>query len=156
MNLNATLLGQMITFAVFIWFTMKFVWPPITKAMREREKRIADGLAAAEQGGRDLELAQHRASEILEEARQKAAKIIEQANERSLRMIEQAKEDARKESEQLIKHANSQIAQAAEITKRELQTHVSDLAIKMTEKLLQQHLNTEAQRELLKQRVNEV
>ncbi len=156
MNLNATLLGQMITFAVFIWFTMRFVWPPIVKAMREREKKIADGLAAAEQGGRDLELAHHRATEVLEEARQKAAKIIEQANERGMRMIEQSKEDARKEGEHLIKHAQNEINQMAEKTKLELQTHVSELAIQMTEKLLQQHLNSTTQRELLKARVDQV
>ena len=89
MEINITLLGQLITFSVFVWFTMRFVWPPILQIMREREQRIADGLAAAERGQQALELAQVKVDEYLNVAKQQAAEIIEQANKRASQMAEE-------------------------------------------------------------------
>ena len=94
MNINATILGQMIAFAFFVWFCMKYVWPPLTAALAERAKKIADGLEAAERAGKDLELAQERAAEQLREAKTEASGIIEQANKRASQIIDEAKEQA--------------------------------------------------------------
>ena len=97
MDINATLIGQFLTFAILVWFTMKFVWPPITSAMQAREKKIADGLHAAEQSKRELELAEHKALSIIREAKVQASHIIEQANLHSAQMVEDAKLHAKQE-----------------------------------------------------------
>src|SRR3990167_10033738 len=97
MNINATLLGQFITFAILVWFTMRYVWPPITKAMHEREKKIAAGLEAAERGKRELEMAEHKALAILREAKGEASHIVELAHKRSIQIVDEAKENARQE-----------------------------------------------------------
>lgn len=156
MNINATLLGQMITFAIFVWFTMKYVWPPITKAMAERNKKIADGLAAAEQGKRDLEIAQHKVNEQLRDAKIQAANIIEQASQRANHLIEEAKEQARTEGNRMLAVAKAEIEQEAVRAKQELQKHVSDLAIAMAKKLLQSELDAARHTELINQMLEEV
>src|SRR3954471_2161950 len=97
MEINATLIGQLITFAILVWFTMKYVWPPITKAMHDREVKIAAGLEAAERGKRELEMAEHKALTIIHEAKQEASHIIDGAHKRSALLIDEAKEDAREE-----------------------------------------------------------
>ena len=97
MNFNATLLGQMITFGLLVWFTMKYVWPPVIKAMRERQQRIADGLAAAEQGTRAQEEAETNAAETLKEAKQQAQEILRQAERRANEIVEESKTQAREE-----------------------------------------------------------
>ena len=96
MSLNLTLLGQMLTFILFIWFTMKFVWPPLTKLMAERQQQIADGLAAAEQGQKELELAQRQRQDILTDAKAKASTIVEQATHRANHIVEEAKKRSNK------------------------------------------------------------
>lgn len=153
---NSTFIGQMLTFAVFVWFTMKYVWPHIIKAMREREKRIADGLAAAEKGQRDLELAQHKSVEIIQEAKLEASRLIDQANKRSARIIEDAKETARQEGERLIASAKADIEQQTLQAKRELQNQISDLAISMAEKIIQQDIDPKTHKKLLDQMVAEI
>ena len=107
MEINLTLVVQMLVFGAFVWFTMKFVWPPLSKALEERQEKIADGLAAAERGRRELELAQHRVKDEMKHAKVQAADIIEKANRRATQMIEEAKEDARQESQKLAKVATS-------------------------------------------------
>src|SRR5438105_14054660 len=99
MDINATIIGQFITFSILVWFTMKFVWPPITKAMHEREKKIAAGLEAAERSQRDLQKAEHKVMEMLRQARAESAAILEQAHKRASRIGEEAREIARQESE---------------------------------------------------------
>jgi len=148
-DINATLLGQMITFAVFVWFTMKYVWPPITKAMHDREKSIADGLAAADKGHRDLELARHKSTEIIQQAKVEAAKIIDQANHRSLRLVEEAKEKARDEGKRLINHANEEITLQANQAKRDLQADVAILAVSIAEKVAQNEFDEKMHQDLL-------
>ncbi len=156
MSLNATLLGQMLTFAVFVWFTMKFVWPPVTKAMHERQKKIADGLAAAEQGERDLEIARHKAAEELRDARIKAAEILEQANSRAAQIIEEGKVKSREEGDRLIALAHSDIEQEREEVKQQLRREVVDFAIFGAEKILQKNIDESVQRDLLNNLVAEV
>ncbi|PKT23092.1 F0F1 ATP synthase subunit B, partial [Klebsiella pneumoniae] len=94
MNISATLLGQAISFALFVWFCMKYVWPPLMQAIEERQKKIADGLQAAERAAKDLDLAQANASDQLKEAKRTATEIIEQANKRKSQIIDEAREEA--------------------------------------------------------------
>lgn len=156
MQINFTLIGQLITFAVLVLFTMKYVWPPITKAMQEREKRIADGLAAGEKGQRDLELAKHKSVEIIQEAKLEASKIIDQANKRALRIIEEGKENARQEGERLLLAAKDDIDQLINQAKRELQNQAGELAITMAEKIMQRDFDDKTHRKLLDQLVAEI
>ena len=111
MNINMTLIGQTIAFAIFVWFCIKYVWPPISNALHERQKKIADGLDAASRATRDLELAQERAEQTLRESKEQASQILEQANKRSAQMIEEAREQARAEGERLMASARSEIEQ---------------------------------------------
>lgn len=156
MQINLTLIGQLITFSVFIWFTMKYVWPPIKKAMDEREKRIADGLAAADQSQRDLELAKHRSVEILQEAKLEASRIVDQANKRAVRIVEESKETARQEGERILQATQAEIAQQIAQAKRDLHNQVSELALSMAEKIVQRDIDANAHRKLLEQMVAEI
>src|SRR5258708_22941808 len=97
MNINATLLGQLITFAILVWFTMRYVWPPIMKAMHEREKKIAAGLEAAERNKRELELGEQKVIGMIREAKLEAVHILDQANKRSAKIMDEAKGQAREE-----------------------------------------------------------
>lgn len=146
----------MITFAIFVWFTMKYVWPPITQAMAERSKRIADGLAAAEQGKRDLEIAHHKAVEQLRDAKIQAAGIIEQATQRANHIVEDAKEHARSEGSRLLAVAKSEINQEVIRAKQELQLQVSGLAIAMAQKILQRELDTAKHADLINHMLEEL
>ena len=109
MNLNLTLFGEMLTFIVFVWFTMRFVWPPLMRALEERREKIAAGLAAAEKGNRELELAHHKVTEILTHAKGQAAQMIEQANQRANHIIEEGKARARVEGDRLLAIAKNDI-----------------------------------------------
>ena len=128
MDINASLLGQAITFALLVIFTMKFVWPPLTNMMDERAKRIADGLAAADRGKQDLELAEKRAADKLREAKQQVADIIAQAEKRAAQIVDEAKDVARVEGERLIAGAKAEIDQEVYRAKESLRAQVADLA----------------------------
>ena len=156
MEINITLLGQLITFSVFVWFTMRFVWPPILQIMREREQRIADGLAAAERGQQALELAQVKVDEYLNVAKQQAAEIIEQANKRASQMAEESKRQIRSENERLLAIARADIQQEWQTAQQKLRTEVANLVITTTEKILAQSLDSVAQHALLKQSLEEI
>ncbi len=156
MNLNATLIGQMITFAVFVIFTMKYVWPPITKAMQEREKKIADGLAAGQRGQRDLELAQEKSVQILQEARTTATQIIDQAHTRSAHILEEAKRSVQQQTEHLMAQAQGDIEQQISKARHQLQSQIASLALNMAEKILQRHLEPSLQHQLLDKWVEEL
>lgn len=157
MNINLTLFGEMITFAIFVWFTMRFVWPPLMKAMEERRETIAAGLAAAEKGKRDLELAQHKVTEILTEAKAQAALMIEQANHRANHIIEEGKARAREEGDRLMLIAKSDIEREFQKARDILMNQVSSLVIAGAEKVLQHEINKSANdkivADLLEQRV---
>jgi F-type H+-transporting ATPase subunit b len=156
MDLNATLLGQMITFALFVWFTMKFVWPPIMQAMQERQSKIAEGLAAAERATHDLALAQRKATEQLHEAKVHAAEILEQANKRADGIIEEAKQQAQVEGLRVLASAQSEAEQAKLAAQEEVRKYVAKLAMTGLERLLQQHLDDAMQSKLLDRFVAEI
>ena len=111
MNINATLLGQTIMFAMFVWFCMKYIWPPIMGALDARKKQIADGLAAAERGKHDLDLAAKRSAEVLREAKEKAADIIALGDKRASEIVDEAKAKAEVEAGNILTRANSEIEQ---------------------------------------------
>jgi F-type H+-transporting ATPase subunit b len=156
MDLNFTLIGQAITFGLFVWFTMKFVWPPITKAMQERQQMIADGLAAAEQGKRDLELAQHKSTEVINEAKAGAAVILEQANQRANSTIEESKQRARDEGERLMKMAEDDVEQQFTAARIKLMAEISDLTLTSTKKVLASAVNADINKDLVDQLVGDV
>ncbi len=156
MNMNLTILGQLIAFAIFVWFCMKFVWPPLTSAMSEREKKIADGLDAANRAARDLELAQAKAADQLREAKEKAAEIIEQAAKRANQIVDEAKDNARSEGERIVAAAQAEVEQEANRAKEALRKQVSELAVAGAAKILAKSVDASAHEELLNQLADEL
>ena len=151
MNINLTLIGQSISFAFFVWFCMKFVWPAIMSMMAEREKKIADGLEAAERADKDLELAQKKATQQLRQAKEEAAAIIEQANKRANQIIDEAKEQAVVEGKRLKASAEAQIEQDVNRAREELRGKVAKLALAGAEKILGASIDEAANSELVNQ-----
>lgn len=156
LNITATLIGQMITFALFIWFTMKFVWPPLTKALQRRQEKIADGLAAGERGQKELTLAQQKATGVLREAKTQAVEITDNANRRAGQIIEQAKINARDEGKRLIARAAEDIEQAVNQAKENLRKHIATIAISGAERILQTQVDVAANNHLMDQLITEI
>lgn len=156
MNINATLLGQAITFAILIWFTMKFVWPPLMAAMAERAKTIADGLAAAERGKHDLELAEKRAAEILRQGKEKASEIIAASEKRATEIVEEAKANAKTEGDRILVAAKADIDQEVFRAKEQLRTQVSAVALAGAGKILGREIDAKAHNDLLDKLVAEI
>jgi F-type H+-transporting ATPase subunit b len=155
-DLNLTLLGQMITFAIFVWFTMKYVWPPITKALDDRQKKIAEGLAAGERGHHELELSQRRAVEQLRESKHHAAEILEQANKRADQILQEAKQTAKTEGLRLIELAQTEIAREVEHAKLELRKQVGIIAIQGAEKILKRNIDAAANQDILHSLIKDI
>jgi F-type H+-transporting ATPase subunit b len=151
MNMNATLIGQMLAFGLFVWFCMKFVWPPIIGAMNERAQKIADGLNAAEKAALDLESAQANIEAELSQAKAQAAMIVEQANKRASQLVEDAKTDARAEVEKVKLAAHAEIEQEAIRTREALRSEVAQLSIVGAEKILRKSVDKAAHSEMLNQ-----
>ena len=149
MNMNLTLLGQAISFAIFVWFCVKFVWPPILKALEERETRIADGLAAAERGKHELELADQRSTEILREGKEKAQGFVSQAQKRGDEIVEAAKLAAQEEAERIKIAAAAEIEQNRNRARDELRSQVAQLALAGAEQVLMREVDEQAHREVL-------
>lgn len=149
MDINLTLISQAVAFAVFIWFTVKFVWPPLLTAIENRQKEIADGLAAAERGKHDLELATRRSADVLRETKEKSADILAQAERRAQQIIEEAKAAARVEADKVVASAKAEIAQEAEHAKQVLRERVAELAVSGAEKILRREVNAGAHAEML-------
>ncbi len=149
MNINLTLIGQSITFALFVWFCMRFIWPPIVNALEARRKQIADGLAAADRGKHELELSAKRASETLHEAKLKAAEIIAQAEKRAAQIIEEAKTVGKTEGDRQIAAAQAEIEQAAHRVREQLREQVAQLVVAGAEKVLRREVDAMAHADLL-------
>jgi F-type H+-transporting ATPase subunit b len=149
MNINLTLIGQAISFAIFVWFCVKYVWPPIIKALDERETRIADGLAAAEKGQRDLENAGQKVEEILQEGRDKAQEFVTQSQKRGEDIIEQAKQLAIEEGDRLLVAARGRIDQERNEARESLRNEVAVLALSGAEQILMREIDAAAHREVL-------
>ena len=149
MNINMTLIGQTITFVVFVWFCMKFVWPPIMNALEQRKKKIADGLAAAERGQHEQELAEKKAAERLKDAKGQAADIIAQAQKRASEIVDEAKDDARTEADRIKAGANAEIEQEINKAREELRGQVSAIAIASAEKILLREIDAKQHDDIL-------
>ena len=155
MNLNATLLGEILIFCVFIWFVMKFIWPPLVTMMEERKQQIADGLAAAEKGHRDAELAQIQAKEAINDAKAKAAKIVEQAELRAHSVIDASQVKAREEGQRLIEMAQGEIQQQVVAARESLLQEVTGLAMQGAQKILNAEVNKENSAHLVDEIIKE-
>lgn len=156
MNINLTLIGQTIAFAVFVWFCMKFVWPPLMAALEERRKKIADGLDAANRAERDLELAQEKAKQQLREGKEEAAQLIEQANKRANQIIDEAKEAAQTEGNRIKAGAQAEIEQEVNRAKEALRSQVATLAVAGAAKILERSVDESAHKELLDKLASEL
>jgi F-type H+-transporting ATPase subunit b len=156
MDINITLFGEIITFAVLVWVTMKYIWPPLTKAMDERQKKIADGLEAAEKSKRNLELTEKNITKQLREVKVEAAAIIEQANQRAVQMIEEGKKNATEEGKKLLTVAKLGIDTEVESAKQQLQKEVADMVLAVTHKVLQQNINPAINQKLVDQFIAEL
>lgn len=156
MDINFTLVIQMLVFMAFVWFTMKFVWPPLEKALQERQDKIADGLAAAERGQRELELAQHRVKDELKQAKANAAEIVEKANRRAAQLIEEAKADARDEAQKVAKLAQEQLIQDVNHAKSQLRARVATLAVAGAEKIIMREVDEKTSHALMDNLIKEL
>lgn len=149
MHLNATLLGQMITFAIFVWFTMRFIWPLLMRQLNERQKRISDGLAAAEQGHHILANAEAEAKNKITEARQHCYKMIEDADRQATQIVEDAKARAQQEHDDIVAAGNMQVARAVKQAKAELQGQIAEIVVLGAEKILERSINAADHRDIL-------
>jgi len=149
MNLNFTLVAQAVTFAAFIWFTMKFIWPHMLRAIETRQKTIADGLAAAEQGKRSLEVSTKQADTAIKDARGRAADIISQAEKRASQMIDEARNAAKEEGNREKAAAKAEIAQEVTRAREQLRDRVATLAVAGAEKILRREVDAKAHGDLL-------
>lgn len=149
MNFNATLIGQTIAFGLFVWFCLKYIWPPLIGAIDARRQTIADGLAAAEQGQKDLEAASATADTMEREARDKASKIIAEAESRYNEIMEQARADARGERERQLAAAQDEILQERNRARDELRNEVVGLALASAEQIVRREIDAAAHKDLL-------
>lgn len=156
MNINLTLIGQMIAFVCFVVFCMRYVWPPILAAMAEREKKIADGLAAADRASHDLELAQEKAVERLKEAKVEAAGIVDSANKRAGQLVEEAKDAAVVEADRVKASAQAEIEQEVNRAREQLRGQVAALVLSGAEKALGSAIDHEAHNELVEKLASEL
>lgn len=156
MDINVTLFGEIITFALLVWVTMKYIWPPLTKALDARQKKIADGLEAAEKSKRNLELTEKNITKQLREAKLSASTIIDQANQRVAQMIEEAKQTASEEGKKLLTVAQSGIAAETENAKHLLQKEIANIVLEVTHKVLQQKITPEINQQLVDQFIVEI
>ncbi len=154
MNLNATLFGQMITFALFVWITMRFVWPPLHTAMADRQKKIADGLAAAEKGHKDLVLSQERSLAVLTESKEKGMVIVDDAHKRAAAIIEHAKAQAEEEVARLMQKAEQEVSTLIMQAKESLRSEVAKIAVFGAEKILKQEIDVHKHERLLQELVD--
>lgn len=154
MNLNATLFGQMITFALFVWITMRFVWPPLQAALADRQKKIADGLAAAERGHKDLALSQERSLVALKESKEKGTAIVDDAHKRAASIVEHAKVHAEEEVARLMQKAEEEIATLVMQAKESLRSEVAKIAVYGAEKILNQEIDMKKHEHLLQELVD--
>jgi F-type H+-transporting ATPase subunit b len=141
MDIHFTLVAQAITFSIFIWFSVKFVWPPLLGVIEKRQKEIADGLAAGERGKNELEQSSKRSAELTNEAKQRATEIIAQAEKRAVEIIESAKDTAKVEGDRILVGARAEIDQEVNRAKEGLRQQVSALAISGAEKILRKEID---------------
>ena len=156
MDINMTLIGQTIAMIVFVWFCMKFIWPPIMTAIEERQTQIADGLAAGDEAQKALEKAQADADELVKEARDQAAEIVDQGNQRRNQIVDQAKDEAVAERERQVASAEAEIQQQTTQAREELRQQVATLTVSGAEKLIGKEIDPATHKALLDELISEI
>ena len=156
MNFNATLIGQSITFFVFVWFCMKYIWPPLMAALEERNAKITEGLAAAERGQKTLVEAQSKVSESLNDAKQQAQEIINQAQKRANEIVDDAKDIARDEADKIKDVASSDIDQQIHSAREQLRKEVSGIALAGVAQILKREVDAETHSTVLDELVAQI
>lgn len=156
MNMNATLLGQAITFVLFVWFCMKCVWPPVIRAIEKRQKEIADGLNSAESAKKDLELAKANTSEIMQQAKVEANAIIEQANKRKSVILDEAQQEANREKERIVTQGLAEVEAERKRAREELRQQVALLAVAGAEKIIERSIDEAANSDIIDKLVAEL
>jgi F-type H+-transporting ATPase subunit b len=151
MNINLTLIGQAVAFGIFIWFSYRFIWPPLMKAIDDRQKQIADGLAEGERGRSSLADAEKQTEVMIHEARARAQEILAQSEKRATEVIELAKENAKAEGDRLVAAAQAQIEQEVQSAKAKLRDQVASLAVAGAEKILKREVDAKAHADMLGQ-----
>ncbi len=149
MNFNYTLIGQLLAFILFVWFCMKYIWPPMMQALEDREKEISDGLDAASRGKRELEEANIKKEDILQDAKKEAAELVNQANQRANQIVEDAQSTAGEEAERIKVSAQSDIEQSTKRAREELRSEVATLAVAGAEKILNSEIDKKKNSELI-------
>tara|TARA_Y100000766_G_C18812798_1_gene558903 strand:+ start:335 stop:805 length:471 start_codon:yes stop_codon:yes gene_type:complete len=156
MNINLTLIGQSIAFVIFVWFCMKFVWSPIVSALNDRKAKIADGLAAAEEGQRSKADAEKQSEEIASDAKEQAQEIIRRAEKRETEIIEEAKNSARVEGERILAAAKSEIDKEANLAREQLRGQVAVLAVAGASKILAKEVDSSVHSQMLDDLISEL
>ena len=156
MNLNATLFIQTLVFVILGWVTMKFIWPPLIRAIEERQRKIAEGLASAEKGEKSLAEAHNAANEIVKDARIQATKIIDQANRRSNELVEEARGTALAEGQRLVSEAREEVALETSRARQQLSKEVAALAVAGASRLLGREIDAKAHADILEQLATEI
>ena len=156
MNINLTLIAQLVSFAFLVWFTMKYVWPPMVKAMDERKAKIAEGLAAAERGQHEQELAEKRAKEFLHKAKQQASEIKSNAEKQAAVIIEEARDKAKEEGGRQLVAARAEIEQETNKAREALRSKVAELAVLGAEKILRKEIDAAANQDIVESVVNQI
>lgn len=150
MNINLTIIGQLLAFSVFVWFTMRYVWPPLSNALETRRKKIADGLAAAERGQNEQRLAEERAKDVIKQAKVQASEIIAAAQKRANELVEESKTSAREEGDRILEAARAEISQELNRAREDLRKQLSALVIAGAEQILAKEIDAKAHGTLLK------
>jgi F-type H+-transporting ATPase subunit b len=155
-NITATLFAQIVAFALFIWFVNKVLWGPVTKMLADRQKRIADGLAAADKGKHEMELAEERAKELLRDAKNQASEIIAQAEKRGNEIVEESKQVARTEGERIKTTAQAELDQEVNRAREQLRSQVAGIAVAGAQRILSREIDAKAHSDLLKDLVAQI
>ena len=150
MNITVTLIGQMVAFILLIWFVNRIIWGPVSQMLAERQKKIADGLAAADKGQHDLELAEKRATDLIKDAKNQAGDIITQAQKRASEIVEESKDTARAEGEKLVTAAKAEIEREVNQAAEQLRGQVTTIALQGAEKILQREVDANTHNDMLK------
>lgn len=156
MNLNATILGQAIAFILFVWFCMKYVWPPLIAAIEKRQKMIADGLASAERAKKDLDIAQANSSELMDKAKADAHAIIEQANKLKATIIDEAQAEAEQERERIVAQGLAEVEAERKRAREELRKQVATLVVAGAEKVIERSVDQAANSDIVDKVVAEL
>ena len=156
MSINATLIGQMITFALLVWFTMKYIWPPLFDSLEERKKKIADGLAAAEKGQEQIILAEKKAKNVLKDAKEQSSEIIASAQKRANELIEESKDIAKRDVERVRLAADAEIEQAIQQAKEGLRQEVAELALSAAEQILGAEIDKTKHQDIISKVANQL